>query len=60
MNSLAVVIYFSVFIIPKSVHVGVDENDDEGKEQIKEEPYIHHLHVGGLRQVVANVDKHGC
>ena len=53
------VIYFPFFIIPKSVHVGVDEDDDEGKEEVKEKPHIHHLHIGGLWQVVAYVDKHG-
>ena len=48
----------SFIIIPESVHVGVDENHNEGVEKVKQQPYIHHLHVGGLGKVVAHVDEH--
>ena len=47
-----------LIIIPECVHVGVNQHHYEGVEQVKEEPDIHHLHVRGLRQVVANVDEH--
>ena len=47
-------------VIPESVHVGVEENNDKGEEEVEEKPHIHHLHVGGLGQVVAHVDKHRC
>ena len=53
-------VYFPVIIVPKSVHVGVDQHHNEGVEQVEQEPHIHHLHVGGLGQVVAHVDKHRC
>ena len=49
----------SVLVILESVHVGVEKNNDKGKEEVKEKPHIHHLHIGGLWQVVAHVDKHG-
>ena len=51
-------VYFPVIIIPESVHVGVDQNHNEGVEQVKQEPGIHHLHVGGLGQAVTHIDKH--
>ena len=52
------VIYFSLFIISKSVHVGVEEDNDEGEEEVEEEPHVHHLHVRGFGKVVAHVDEH--
>ena len=58
LNCFAMVIYFSLFIISKSVHVGVEKDNDERKEEVEEEPHVHHLHVGSLRQVVAYVDEH--
>ena len=52
------VVYFPVLIIPECVHVCVYQHHNEGVEQVKQEPHIHHLHVGGLGQVVAHVDEH--
>ena len=37
----------------------MDENNYEGVEQVEQQPYINHLHVGGLRKIVAYVDEHG-
>ena len=48
LNCFAMVIYFSLFIIPKSVHVGVNKYNDEGEEEVKEKPHINHLHIGRL------------
>ena len=47
-----------LLIIPECVHVGVNQHHYEGVEQVKQEPHIHHLHVGGLWQVVAHIDEH--
>ena len=38
----------SVLVILESVHVGVEKNNDKGKEEVKEKPHINHLHVGRL------------
>ena len=51
-------VYFSFIIIPECVHVGVYQHHNEGVEQVKQEPDIHHLHVGGLWKIVAYVDEH--
>ena len=45
--------------LPQCIHVGVDENLYEGKEKVEYEPYVDHLDVGGFRQVVRHIDKHG-
>ena len=54
------VIYLPVIITPESVHVGVQEHNDEGVQEIEQEPGINHLHVGGLRQAVTHIDEHRC
>ena len=51
-------VYFPVIIVPESVHVGVDEDNNEGVEQVEQQPHINHLHVGSLRKTVAYVDEH--
>ena len=51
-------VYFPLLIIPQSIHVGVNEHHNEGIKQVEQQPHINHLHVGGLGQVVANVDEH--
>ena len=51
-------VYFPLLIIPECVHVCVYQHHNEGVEQVKQQPDIHHLHVGGLWQVVAHVDEH--
>ena len=52
------VVDFPFFVIPQGVHVGMKQDNDEGQEQVKQQPHIHHLHVGCLGQVVAHVDEH--
>ena len=52
------VVYFSVIIASESVHVGVNEDYNEGVEQVEQEPGVHHLHVRGLWKAVTYVDKH--
>ena len=37
----------------------MQENYDERKKEIEEEPDINHLHVGGGGEVVAHADEHG-
>ena len=54
------VVDFSFFIIPQGVHVGMQQHNDEGQEQVEQQPHINHLHVGGLGQVVAHIDEHRC
>ena len=58
LNCFAMVIYFSLFIISKRVHVSVEKDNDERKEEVEEEPHVHHLHVRGFGKIVAYVDKH--
>ena len=45
--------------MPEGVHVCVDKNLDEGKKEIEDQPDVDHLDIGGLRQVVGDVDEHG-
>ena len=52
------VVDFPLLIIPQSVHVGMQQDNNEGQEQVEQQPYIYHLHVGGFGQVVAHVDEH--
>ena len=51
-------VYFPLLIIPECVHVCVYQHHNKGVEQVEQEPHIHHLHVGGLGQVVAHIDEH--
>ena len=48
-----------VALLPEGVHVGVDQNLNEGKQQIENKPDIDHLDIGSLRQVVGDIDEHG-
>ena len=54
------VVDLPLFIISQSVHIGVQQDYDEGLEQVGQEPHVNHLHVGGLWKVVTYVDKHRC
>ena len=47
-------------ITSKSVHVCMKQHHYEGVEQVKQEPGVHHLHVGSFGQAIAHIDKHGC
>ena len=44
---------------PEGVHIRVDENLNERKQEIEDEPDVDHLDVGGLGQVVRDIDEHG-
>ena len=37
---------------------GLYTNNHKWLKQVEEQPNINHLHVGGLRQVIADIDKH--
>ena len=37
----------------------MDENLNERKEKVEDEPDVNHLDVGRLRQVVRDIDEHG-
>ena len=58
--------YFDCLGSPEAVHVCVDEDFDEGEEQVEDQPDVDHLHVGRLWHVVRDRDehcgehKHGC
>ena len=41
------------------VHIGSHQDVIEGLDKVEEEPNINHLDVGGLGQVVADIDEHG-
>ena len=53
------IILIPFFIISQSVHIGVQQDDDEGVEEVEQKPHVHHLHVRGLGEVITHVDKHG-
>ena len=52
-------IYATILIIPQKIHVGVQENFNEWKEQIEDEPDVNHLDIGGFRKVIGHADEHG-
>ena len=47
------------YIRPERVHVGVNQDLDEWKEEIEDQPDVNHFDIGGLRQVVRHIDEHG-
>ena len=36
----------------------MDQNNYKVQDQVEQESHIYHLHVGGLGQVIANIDEH--
>ena len=44
---------------PECVHVCVDKNLNERKQEVEDEPDVNHLDVGRLGQVVRHIDEHG-
>ena len=46
-------------MLPKGVHVGVDQNLNEWKKEVEDEPNVDHLDVRSFGQVVGDVDEHG-
>ena len=71
-NGSAVVVDLSIFVVPgeifnqtwilvlpEGVHVGVDQDLDEGQQEVEDQPDVDHLDVGRFRQVVGDIDEHG-
>ena len=52
-------VYLAVIIIAQVINIGVEKNFHKRKKKIKDQPYVHHLDIGGLWKIVGNVDKHG-
>ena len=52
---------FKITFLPLSLEmlIGVQQDYNEGVEQVEQEPHVNHLHVGGLGEVVTHVDQHG-
>ena len=49
------------FIVPsETVHVSRHQDVVERFDQVEEQPDVDHLDVGGLGQVVADIDEHCC
>ena len=38
-----------LYILSEGVHIGVDHDEDEGDDEIEDEPGVDHLDVGGCR-----------
>ena len=52
------VVDLSFIVPPETVHVRRHEYVVEGLDQVEEQPDVDHLDVGGLGEVVADVDEH--
>ena len=39
------------FAVPEQVYVGVEQDLEEGQDQVEQHPDVDHLHVGGGRQL---------
>ena len=48
----------SFIVHPETVHVGRHQDVVERLDQVEEQPDVDHLDIGGLWQVVADVDEH--
>ena len=48
-----------ILFMPEGVHVGVDQDLDEGQQEVEDQPDVDHLDVGRFRQVVGDIDEHG-
>ena len=47
-------------VCPQAVHVGVEEDQDEGQEEVEDEPDVDHLDIGSGGKVITHADKHCC
>ena len=59
---LACLLWFTLFgnvIFIKQLHVSVKKNLNEWKQQVKYEPDIHHLDIGGVRETLTDTDEEG-
>ena len=45
-------VYFPILVTSQGVHVGVDQDNNEGVNQVKQKPDIHHFHVGSLGKLL--------
>ena len=53
-----IILFILSIIISQSVHIGVQQDYDEGVEEVEQKPHVHHLHVRGLGEVITHVDEH--
>ena len=44
-----------LYILSESVHEGVDHDEDEGYDEIEDEPGVNHLDVGGCWETLADL-----
>ena len=54
------VVDLSFIVHLETVHVGRHQDVVEGLDQVEEQPDVDHLDVSRLRQIVADIDEHGC
>ena len=40
---------------PEGLHEGVNDDEDEGYEEVEEKPDVYHLQIGGVRQAVIHL-----
>ena len=40
---------------PQRLHEGVDDDEDEGDEEVEEKPDVDHLQVGGVWQAIVHL-----
>ena len=40
---------------PQSFHVGVDDDQNEGNEEVEEKPDVDHFQVGGVGQAIVHL-----
>ena len=53
------VIDLSIFIFSKSVHVGMEKNNQKGKEKVEDQPNIYHFDVASGGEAAGRADEHG-
>ena len=49
-----------VSVHPEGVHAGVNKDNQEWQEQVKQQPDVNHLDIGGLGKAVGHIDEDGC
>ena len=57
-NSLAMVVDISLLLIPQGFNVSLKQDINKRLEQVEQQPYVNHLHIGSLREVVTHIDEH--
>ena len=56
--SNSMVVYFTLIVHFKVVHVRRDQDVVEGLDQVEEQPDVDYLDIGGFGKVVADIDEH--